>query len=138
MFEQCWKQAPLEGIWLAFGHVLQDARFQHVDTGIDRVARDLVRSGLFNKSLNPAIRTCFHKTVCRRILHRCQDNRRNSTFLSMVRDNGGEIYICKDITVEHDGGSIDVFFGVLKCASGAKRGTFDSVPDPNAIVGTIF
>jgi hypothetical protein len=55
-----------------------------------------------------------------------------------VRYDFGKIDIRQHIAVEHNGSRINVFFGILKRASGAKGRAFYRISDPYAVIRAIF
>src|SRR6187549_1292035 len=79
------KQTAFERIGFPFRHVLEDARFQYIDPGVDGVAGDFVGTGLFNESLNPAVGTRFDKSIGRGVFYRGEDYRSNCFFFTMMR-----------------------------------------------------
>src|SRR5215831_6861269 len=72
MFKQRGKQATFKGVGLTFRHVLQNRRLENVDTGVDRVAGNLIGSRLFDESLNPSVWIRFNEPVSGGVLNWCQ------------------------------------------------------------------
>ena len=64
--------------------------------------------------------------------------RRDGVLLSMMCDDGSEIDVRQHVAVEDDSRGIDVLFGVLECASGSKRRSFNGISNPDPVIGTVF
>src|SRR5215471_9711405 len=120
MLEQRWEQTSLERVRLTFRHVFQNRWLENIDAGVDRIACDLIGARLLDESLNPTFRTRFNKTVSRWILHACQNDGRNRTLLTMMRDNRSEIDVRQHISVEHDSSGIDMLFGIFECSTSSQ------------------
>jgi len=56
----------------------------------------------------------------------------------MVRYDCGKIDIRQHISIEDNGSRINVFFGILKRAAGAKGRSFYGISDPYTVVRAIF
>ena len=122
---------------VSFGNAVERIGLEHVDAGVDRIAGDLVRLGLFEESLNVARRVGFHEAVGRRVVDRRQDDRRPGFALAVQADDGRQIDLREHVAVEHHDRFAQRFAGVAHGAGRAERRRLDDVPDAEAAVAAI-
>ena len=138
MLQQRGEKSAFERVGFSFRHVREHGRFENVDSRVDGVARDFIGPGLFDEALDPAIGIRFHQAIGGRIFHGRQHDGSDGFSLTMACDDSAQVQSRQDIAIEDDSRGVDMFFGVFKCTPGPEGGTFDGIPDPDAIVRPIL
>ena len=104
---------------------IERVRLEDIDSGIDRVAGDLVRVGLLQKPLDVALSVGFHQPVGARVFDRRQDDGGLRLALPVQGDHGVEIHVSQDVAVEHHDGLVERLASVADRACGAERFRLD-------------
>src|SRR6185436_19673269 len=102
---------------------------EHVDTGVDRVAGDLVWLRLLQEPGDAALGVGLDQPVGTGIVNRRQHDRGPGFGVPVTLDHGADVHRGHDVAVEHDQRVGDALCGIADRAAGAERSGLDHVAD---------
>ena len=123
------EEAALDRPGLFLRDAIEGIGLEDVDAGVDGVAGDFVGVGFFQEPADVAVGVGLHEAVGARILDRCEHDGRLGPALAMQRDDGGEVDLGQDVSVEDDDRFAERLAGVADGAGRAERGRLDHVAD---------
>src|SRR4030095_6922223 len=100
--DQRGKEAALDRPGSVFRNSIERLWLEHVDSRVDRVAGDLVRFRLFEKTLDVAAVVGLDEAVRRWVVDWSQNDRGFRAPLAMKGNDGGEVHLRQHVSVEDD------------------------------------
>src|SRR5262245_502486 len=135
--EQGGKELVLERELLPRRNVIEHARLQNIDAGVDRLAGDLFRLRLLDETPRTAVRAGLDQAVCAGVLDRDRRYGRRRRLFAVIRDQLGDVDVGQNISVEDYGRLVQALLSVFVSPGGAHRRGLDHVANaqPQVLAG---
>src|SRR5262249_41185340 len=135
--EQGRKELVLERELLPRRNVVEHARLQDVDAGVDRLAGDLFGLRLLDEAARPAVRAGLDQAVRAGVLDRDHRDGRHRLLFAVIRDELGDVDVGQDVAVEDYGSLVQALLRVFESPGGAHRRDLDDVANaqPKVLAG---